>query len=72
MLVQLFLESAKDFNDNRYDSAKSSGLRQLKDTFKSWVPDDYHLVRAGVLCALTQSRHRYMTAENDGFAYAYC
>lgn len=42
LLVQLFLESAKSFNDDRYGNAKSAGLKRLKDTFKSAVPDDYN------------------------------
>ena len=49
LLVQLFLKSAKKFNDDRYGSAKSSGLRQLKDTFKSSVPDDYYEVSSGTM-----------------------
>lgn len=49
LLVQLFLESAKTFNDDRYGSAKSSGLKQLKDTFKSSVPDDYYEVSSGTM-----------------------
>ena len=57
MLVQLFLQSAKDFNDDQYGSAKSSGLRQWKHNFKSWVPDDYQLVRAMFLSTLKHMKH---------------
>ena len=57
MLVQLFLQSAQDFNNDQYDSAKSSGVRQLKDNFRSWVPDDYQLVRAMVLSTLKHMEH---------------